>query len=238
MNHNDICEQLQQELDNEYSKRFSEIVSLENFHKLNDTGNEDFAELYRKSLILILYSQFEGFCKKVFLIYIDYINRGDLLTVNVKDGLAASNILFEFRRLSDSNYKPIVLGEKALKEDSMLQMYGKRKEFMNNYREVMLKKVKIPEDIVDTESNLKSHVLKKLLFQLDMDFTIVDLYQKDLNELVHKRNAYAHGDLVRGPSKDEYNNYRDKTLQLMEKIKAIICDNYTNQKYMKETVNG
>ncbi|ACV62301.1 hypothetical protein Dtox_1428 [Desulfofarcimen acetoxidans DSM 771] len=233
MNYNDMCEQLQQEIENEYSIRHYELVSMENFYKLNDTGDEDFAGLYRKSLIIILYSHFEGFCKKVLLIYVDYINRGELLTVNVKDGLAASNILLEFRRLNDSNYKPITLGENALKADGILQMYGKRKEFMTTYREVMSKKLKIPDDIVDTESNLKSHVLKKLLFQLDMDFTIVDSYQKEINELVHKRNAYAHGDLVRPPSIDEYNNYRKKALMLMEEIKIIICDNYINQKYLK-----
>lgn len=233
MDHNDLCNQLQQEIENEYSVRLSELIKMENFHKLNDNGNEDFAGLYRKSLIIILYSHFEGFCKKVLLIYVDYINRIDLLTENVKDGLAASNMLLEFNRLVDGNYKPIVLGEKALKEDGKLQNYGRRKEFMNSYRNVMSKKLKISEEIVDTESNLKSHVLKKLLFQLDMDFTIVDSCQKDLNELVYKRNAYAHGDLVRMPSIDEYSNFRNKILKLMEDIKFIICDNFINQKYLK-----
>lgn len=98
----------------------------------------------------------------------------------------------------------------------------------------MNKILNISDDVIDTESNLKSHVLKKILFRLDMDFALVDDYQKDINELVNKRNAFAHGDRVRGPSNEEYERYKEQALNLMLKIKSIVYDNFSLKKFLKD----
>jgi len=229
----ELCENLLQELEIEYSNRVSELVQYENFvetHSLDETFNED----YRKMLIIMLYSYFEGFSKQALLIYVDYLNRTNELVSKIKYGLAAATIERNFVNLSNSNYKPVDLGDKALKEDGILQLHGRRREFFSDYFDIVGKTLCIPDAVIDTESNLRSCVLKKLLYKLEIDFTIVDDFQTDINEVVNKRNALAHGDRIRGVTKAEYNNYREKVLNLMGMLKSMVYENFSNKKYLKE----
>jgi len=234
MNYENLCQSLFEEIEDEYSKRIEELNSFENFLNSNP-ASDDFSSNYRKMLVVMLYSYFEGFCKKTFLIYIDYINRTNIDISNVKDGLVASSLETDFQNLFNSSYKPVRLGDKALREDGTLQLYGRQREFIAQYISMMKKKVCISDKVVDTDSNLKSYVLKKILFKLEIDFSLVDEYQNDLNELVNKRNALAHGDRVRGLDEEEYNNYKKKTVGLMGEIKRVVYENYSLKKYMKNS---
>ncbi len=57
--------QLWTEIENEQSWRFDEIRFFQN--RLAEIKSEEDREKYRKALVLILYSHFEGFCKFAFL---------------------------------------------------------------------------------------------------------------------------------------------------------------------------
>ncbi len=228
-----LCERLREELESEYTNRISELVDYENF-LVTHSQDESFNENYRKMLVIMLYSYFEGFCKHTLLIYVDYLNRTNESVSRIKHGLAAVTIEKYFCNLSNSNYKPVDLGDRALKEDGVLQLYGRRKEFVSEYIDIITQTLNIPDSVVDTESNLKSNVLKKLLFKLEIDFTIVDNFQTEINEVVNKRNALAHGDRIRGVTAIEYSKYREKVLNLMDLLKTTVYDNFSNKKYLKE----
>lgn len=229
----ELCESLLEELENEYTNRMNELVEYENFMAIN-SQDEEFNENYRKMLIIMLYSYFEGFCKNALLFYTDYLNRTNVIVSEIKHGLAAATIERYFLNLANSNYKPVNLGERALKEDGILQLYGRRREFFSEYFDIVEKTLCIPDTIVDTESNLKSCVLKKLLYKLEIDFTIVDEFQADINEVVNKRNAFAHGERVRGVTENEYLKYREKVTNLMNELKSTIYDSFYNKKFLKE----
>lgn len=233
MTYQELCENLLQELETEYSNRMNELVAYENFLATH-SQDEEFNENYRKMLIIMLYSYFEGFSKQALLIYVDYLNRTNELVSKIKHGLAVATIEKNFMNLANANYKPVNLGERAIKDDGILQLHGRRREFFSDYFEMVGKTLCIPDTVVDTESNLRSCVLKKLLFKLEIDFTIVDDYQSDINELVNKRNALAHGDRVRGVTLNEYTSYREKVVNLMGQLKSIIYDTFYHKKYLKE----
>lgn len=233
MDYNSLCQDLFAELEEEFTVRIDELNSYENI-LVSSGSSEEIKEKYRKMLIVMLYAYFEGFCKKALLIYIEYINSSNLIISQVKDGLAAATLDNEFTRLLNSNYKPVILGDNALKDDGILQIYGRQKEFISSYKELMEKKVQLAHKIIDTDSNLRSHVLKKLLYRLEMNFSIVEDNQTTLNELVNKRNSIAHGDRVRGVSKPEYLDYKNKTIELMKKLKDTIYENFYNKSYLKE----
>jgi hypothetical protein len=229
---NRVQEELLEELERELTWRTVEFVQIENI--LNEKReDEEFCGTYRKMLIIMLYSYFEGYCKSAFSMYVEYLNNLNLPVREVTDGLACSSLSKEFNKLFDSNYKPIDLGDRSIKDDSILQTYGRRREFVSQYVPYLAKTVAIPDDVVDMESNLKSHVLKKILCRLDMDFRLVEEYQKEINDLVNLRNAFAHGQRQRIPDGSEYNKYKTKAFGLMRKVKEVIYEHFYNGKYLK-----
>jgi len=227
-----VGERLLEELERELTWRTVEFVQIENV--LNEKReDEDFCGTYRKMLIIMLYSYFEGYCKSAFSIYVEYLNNLHLPVREVTDGLACCSLSKEFNKLFDGNYKPIDLGDRSIKDDSVLQTYGRRKEFISRYIPHFTKIVAIPDDVVDMESNLKSHVLKKILCRLDMDFRFVEEYQKEINDLVNLRNAFAHGQRQRIPDENEYNRYKTKAFDLMKKVKEVTYEHFYNERYLK-----
>jgi len=233
MTHDALYSELTVELEQEYSKRIAEITIVENFVEYHKgTATEDVVGVIRKSLIMVLYSHFEGYCKQVLQYYVIYINKEKILSSDAKSGLIAANMHKEFRKLLDSNHKPVNMHD-LLKEDGVLQQYGRRREFLGHWGEFMTKEINIGEDFIDTESNLKSHVLKKIMFQLELNYSIVDTYQNEINKLVNIRNSFAHGDRVGYPTKKEYDNYRDAVVHLMEKLKDEIETSFLDRAYIK-----
>lgn len=237
MNYDKIYTELTDEIEYEYTQRIEELRKFERCIELS-TDNNDVKNDYRKMLIVMAYAYFEGFCKKALLIYIDKINRRGLKTNEVKYGLAAISLQHEFDLLSNPNHKPIPIKGELIDKDARLHRYSRQKEFMEKYSFCMNKTVVIDEAVVDTESNLKSYVLKSLLYKLDLDYTVVDKYQNELNLLIGKRNAIVHGEVVRGISKEEYDDYIHTTEQLMQSIKAIIISAFKEEQYKSAYSKG
>lgn len=51
--------------------------------------------------------------------------------------------------------------------------------------------------------------------------------------LLCRRNSIAHGDLVRGIEESEYCDYKKAAIEVMEKLKSEIINNYKYKKYLK-----
>lgn len=228
-------ENLSEELEMEFMKRINELNDYENFLSLHDETESDFANSYRKMLLVMLYAYFEGFCKKAFLIYIDYINKTKELVNNLHPNLAASTMYDEFKQLKNAMYKPIQLDSKD-KDDNKLQQFGRQVQFVAKYVEQMNMCVNLSESIIDTESNLRSYVLKKIMYCLALDYTKITSEKNLINGLVEKRNAIAHGDISRAISDTEYELYKEKILSIMGIIKNEILIGYKEKLYMNNTI--
>ena len=227
---------LSEELEFEYRKRIDELNDYEKFLLLHDTPESDFANSYRKMLLVMLYAYFEGFCKKSFLIYIDYINQTKEPISHLQPNLAAFTMNNEFKLLNNSNHKPIRLDSEDL-DDNKLQLLGRRTEFVSKYVKQMNMSVDISEGLVDTESNLKSYVLKKLMYCLALDYEKVSSQKRIINGLVDKRNAIAHGDMARAISKAEYEKYKMNILSIMNMVRNEILAGYKNKLYKNNSAS-
>ena len=97
----------------------------------------------------------------------------------------------------------------------------------------MQKVVCLPDDVVDTESNLKPHVLKSLLYKLSLNYTIVDSGQGTINKLIGLRNSIAHGDIVRDIPKEEYLECKEAVFAVMSELKQEIITTYRDKGYLK-----
>ena len=225
-------ESLREEIEREYTKRFNDLNKLENFLATSDAA-EDFQSLYRKMLVVMLYAYYEGFCKKALEIYAEYINATHECVKDLKAELASSTLRDEFKRLENTNYHPVRIQGTALNEDNILQRFGRRSEFFMAYEQNMQKVVSLPDSIIDTDSNMKPHILKSLLYRLSLDYTIVDSGQGTINKLVGLRNSIAHGDRSREISEAEYNDCKSAVISVMNDLKQEIINKYRNKGYLK-----
>ena len=228
-------EGIREEIEREYTNRFNELNRYENFLAAS-TATDEFQSSYRKMLIVMLYAYYEGFCKKALEIYAEYINSSHECVKNLKVEIASSTLRDEFKKLEDSNYLPLQIKGDALKNDNKLQRFGRRSEFFAAYEQHMHKTVNLPDDIINTESNLKPHILKSLLYRLALDYTIVDSGQATINKLIGLRNSIAHGDISRSIMKEEYDDFKKAVFLVMESLKREIIENYRNKGYLKSSV--
>lgn len=234
MSYQDICIQLNDDIEYEYSTRIEELQFFENCLELSQICEDDKSNT-RKMLIVMAYAYFEGFCKHALLIYADYINRQHLLVNQVKPSIAATSAQHDFNLLENQGHKPIDIRGTRIKDDSKLFKLSRRADFISKYRSIMELQVNIDDKTLDTESNLKSSVLKGLLFKLDLDYTIVDSFQSKLNSLIGKRNGIAHGEITRGITKDDYKSYRQNLIDLMDILKSTISTSFQNKEYLLST---
>ena len=232
MTHDILCEDLSTELEQEYFSRIEEINKIENFFESNRAdNNEDLADIMRKSLILLLYAHFEGFCKQAFQSYIIYINKEQIPISSVKAGLAAANMNSAFQKLFDTNYKPVMIN--TYSSDGAIQLHGRKREFIMSYDTSLAQEMSLGEEFINTEANLYPDVLRKILFQLDLDSSLIDAYQGQIHKLVNIRNSFAHGGRDRPPTQNEYNDYKQAALDTMRNVKSIVEAAFFNRSYLK-----
>lgn len=101
----------------------------------------------------------------------------------------------------------------ALPNDAKLHRFSRQKDFvmeLNNFLNVI---AQIPDDIADTESNLKPVILRKIMFRLGFDISIVNNYESSINKLLEYRNAIAHGNQRKGIDNKTYEKIEKETLK-------------------------
>ena len=234
MDYDILCNELCNEIEYEYSSRIEDLKKFENCIDLSGVSDDEKDDT-RKVLIVMTYAYFEGFCKKALLIYLDYINKQKLQVKQVKSSLAASSVKHDFDLLNNQNHKPDEIKGIKISDDAKLFALSRRTEFVEKYRHIMDEYVNLEESVIDTESNLKSSVLKGLLYKLDLDYTIVDSFQGDLNKLIGIRHSIAHGEMVRGIDKTKYCEYKQNAVVLMSNVKDIIINSFRSKAYLKGT---
>lgn len=221
------------EIENEYARKLDELAKIENSLRLSmSESDEELKGLLRNAMVVMLYAYFEGFCKKVFEIYVTYLNGKNEKVENVKSALAAATIAQEFDLLENPQHAPTGYGI-DYKENGRLKRYARRIEFTELFSTLMDKTVSIPETILNTESNLRPEILNQILFNLAFDYRVVEREKGYLNKLVNYRNDIAHGTFSRPISPEDFNNCKSTTQLLMERIKNEAIKNYKEKTYLK-----
>lgn len=217
-------------METELAWRQEELAFFKN--QLCNIQDENQRNKYRKSLVLMLYSHFEGFVKICLLSYIQYVNSLKLKREEFNERLIASSMNSEFNAY-DNNDEKCHIFKKGLPEDRRLHKFHRRVNFLEKIEEFKQSDLFIPDETIDTESNLWYIVLQKNLYKVGLPIDIFDDLAGDIDALVNRRNSIAHGTERAGVQETEYLKWEEKIYNVMEQIIKYIYRDVCNEKYLK-----
>lgn len=193
--------------------------------------NPDSKKQFRRALILILYSHFEGYCKFALSLYVTVINASQALCKDANPAIVASSISDVLQKLREGTGKAPEFRD-VLPDDSKLHRFARDREFVQRIDEVLARRVKIPEDTIDMESNLKPVVLRKNLYRLGLQHDQFDDLEGQINKLLEFRNKIAHGASRSGIERAAYDDLRSSASRVMVAITAGITRAVEHRLYL------
>ena len=205
------AEQAYEDLERDRSNRETEIRLIERYY--NSADSDDERAMLARSLILLTYSHLEGFTKFALLTYAAVVNGMGLPCNQASLPLVAATLNRALIALRDVNQKDPLFRDVAADHDVNLQ--ARHLRFIATYDEVMARAVEIPDSAVDTGSNLNAKMLKRVLFQMGLNYPAIAEHQSTLNQLLGERNAIAHGDIIKRPRPEAVQNYLDMAFRVM-----------------------
>ncbi len=192
---------------------------------------------YRRAVVLVLYAHFEGFCKFAFELYRTSINAEQIPCADATPAIAAAGWARLFSELRDPNKKCPDF-KNRLPDDSKLHRFARDREFVERTAEFGQLPVTIPEDFVDTESNLKPIVFRKILYKLGLPHDQFDQHEGQIDRLLNTRNRIAHGGHRGGVKETEYEELRKLVFQMMDAIKNKILECLREKLFLKSHQPG
>jgi hypothetical protein len=189
-------------------------------------------DMFSRSTVLLTYAHLEGFCKFSFSTYVSAINRMKLACSNASYALVAASLTNLFAALRNPGSKHPVFA-RSLPDDSKLHLAAREREFVEKWDAIVNMRIELPDTTVDVESNLSSTVLKKNLFKLGLDYPIVDTQKPQLDKLLGIRNAIAHGDSLKIPTKHEIDEYAASAFSVMRFVQYEIFNALKNQAFLR-----
>lgn len=215
-------------------QRESEIRLIENLTRgiLNDQHR---MMLYR-TLVIVLYSHVEGFCKFCLYIYVSAINKSGISCRQASRSIAAASLRSAFDALRKRDSKHPVFRNKVPSDDD-IHMLWREREFLAQIEKIFEAKVHINDNIVDTKSNLGPVVLKRNLYQLGLDFEDVIDHSGALHRLVNTRNAIAHGDIFQCPDLNTVALFRTSAFEIMDFVQRAVLSAIKEKKFLVEPIS-
>lgn len=223
------ADELRASLETELAWRQEELAFFKNI--LNYLSDDD-KDVYRKSLVLMLYSHMEGYVKISLQIYVQFINSLVKSRKEFVSELKASGLHQEFLAYENLDRKCQIFKRK-LPNDADLHRYYRRVDFIDQFNEMEEEILNIDDTTVDTESNLWYIVLKKNLYKLGIQIDIFEPYQKDIDGLVNLRNSIAHGNQKSGVSESDFSKWEKAVYDIASDITRVLYEYASHQKYLR-----
>lgn len=219
------------ELEEEFTWRGDEIRFLRN--QLSDLTKVHERDRFRRAMVVMLYSHFEGFWKAAFMIYVKALNAENIAFAEANHALLAASATNIFEALADSNRKADFFRNTA-PDDVKLHRFCRHAEFAGRIEEFSFRRVVIdPDCVVDTESNLKPVVIRKNLFRLGFDYKLFSHHEGTINWLLQKRNNVAHGGTRAGVDETEYDPLEIAVMDVMKSVIQIIYTSLRERRYLR-----
>ena len=221
---------LRAQIEEEISWRSDEIRFFRN--QLSNIELEQDKDRYRKALVVILYSHYEGFCKQALSIYAGAINNEQILFSDATDCIIAASLAMVFKDL-DSNKKSDIF-KSVLPDDSQLHRFTRQVDLITSLSDLFVREIEIPIDnVVETESNLRPSVLRKILYKLGFPHDSFEQYEGLINQLINRRNIVAHGGRDSGLSEQRYIDVEEALFKIMDQMMNLIVRALHNRIYLK-----
>lgn len=152
-----------------------------------------------RSGVLILYAHWEGWVKAVARLYIRYVNTKSLPYERLSEAFLGNALKTKMTEIEAAT-KPL-----------------KHNEFAAFLRTDLSKGAALSEELIRTDSNLRSAVFFDILARLGLEQRSQFTLRANLidTELVDRRNSIAHGEYL-DLKLDEYKTLRDAVLGLLE----------------------
>lgn len=218
------------QIEEEYNWRILELNQLKN--NLSFFNDEEKEAIYRKTLVVMLYSYFEGFSKAAFNIYIDSLNKLSMDRESFNENLQASSMHEVFYAYHNEDKKEKYF-KKEKPDDKKLHRYSRQINLLQELHNFQKEKLVLPDEIVDTESNLKPVVLRKILYRLGFNYEEFKQYEGNINALLSRRNSISHGAQKSGIESTEYNKIESDVLKVMNELRLMIFDSLEKKRYLK-----
>ncbi|MGH8477022.1 MAG: MAE_28990/MAE_18760 family HEPN-like nuclease [Methylococcales bacterium] len=203
------------QLEEELAWRIEEILFFQNRCEMID--QEEQKDKFRRALVLLLYSNFEGFVKFSLNLYVAVINQENIECKQANYSIAAASLSNVFHSLRDGTKKAPEF-KHTDPDDPKLHRFAREREFVERATEILGRRVNIPEKMVDTESNLKPVVLRKNLYRLGIAHDLFSTLEPEMNRLLNLRNRIAHGETKEGISKKLYEELKDSVFRIITEI--------------------
>lgn len=229
------ADQVFEEIEKDRAQRESEIRLIENIAARTESEAE--RDMLRRSLVLLTYATFEGFCKFSLLAFAGAINSLGVACRDAATPVVAASLGETFAALRDVNSKHRDFASK-LPDDRDLHMLERQRVFIEKFGQILSARVEIPDKLIDTKSNLSSIVLKRNLYQLGLEYPAVEKYRSDIDKLLGVRNAIAHGDRLKIPSQREVEQYIEAAFNVMKFVQEEVHSALKKEVYLKPDRRG
>jgi hypothetical protein len=222
--------EIRAELENDQGWRRDEIRSLQN----QGSSIEDLEQQgqFRRALVVLLYAHFEGFCKFALTVYVNAVNKTGIRCAEANYALAAASLADLFAALRDSTSKCPEF-RFTLPDDTHLHRFARDREFVERVADFENRKLEIPEDVIDTESNLKPVVLRKNLFRVGLTHDQFAFLDGDIHRLLNSRNKIAHGEARSGIKSTEYEALRAAVFYIMDSVTAGVMQALLEERFLR-----
>lgn len=218
------------EMESDLAWRQDEIRFLQNQGASLDKAEQ--RDQFRRSLVLLLYAHFEGYCKFALSVYVGAVNLVGMCCDQANEAIAASTLADAFAALRHPNSKCDVFRRSA-PDDAALHLFAREREFACRIASFQSRTVKLPDSVVDTESNLRPVVLRKNLYRLGLDVAAMEAVEGDINQLLQMRNKIAHGETRKGVDEKAYEALRSAAFRVMHEITAQVTEAIQKQLYRR-----
>jgi hypothetical protein len=222
--------ELRAELEGDMAWREEEIRTFQN--RGSTIKTEDERKRYRRALILLLYAHYEGFCKFAFALYASAINQLGLSCGEASFAVAAVSLADLFRDLRNPQKKSDLF-RRALPDDTKLHQFAREREFIEQTAELNKRPVRIPDYVVETDSNLTPIVLRRNLYRLGLPHEQFDSHKDEINRLPGIRNGISHGSLKDGVEEKLYEQLRNSTYSIMSGLSADLMKALQERSYAR-----
>lgn len=219
------------QLEHELTWRWNEIRFLHNqlFH-ISDEANKD---RYRKSLVVMLYAHYEGFCRTALSIYAGAVNEANVRCGDASPCIAAASLAGVFRDFENPQRRS-ELFSRSLPDDTALHRFARRVELLERLGDIWSRVVAIPaEAVVDAEGNLTPTVMRKLLYRLGFAHDAFQNYDGRIDLLLNRRNGIAHGARRDGITESEYRQVEEAAHDIMQELVKMIFSALKCTMYLK-----
>jgi hypothetical protein len=189
-------------------------------------------DAWKRLIVLLTYSHLEGFCKFSLSAYVGAINSFGLECHKAAPAIAAASLTNVFAALRDPQRKHPAF-RRTSSDDTYLHLSAREQEFISSFQEVFASPVCIPEKIIETKQNIDGEVLQKLLFQVGLDFSLIEKHKATMSKLLGIRNAIAHGDRLKVPEDEDVSKYINAAYYVMKFLQIIVYDALRQEAYLK-----